>query len=105
MHWNSPDNTLPAMATRVLVETEEGSILFGRRVNSSNPAGWHWIDDLADGTLVVVATGPGQGTYQITGHHDLEGKDHDITELPAADLILQTCTDWGLGFSLATRIA
>jgi len=66
-------------------------------------AGWHYIDDLLPGTLIVITTGPAQGTYTATGNYDLQGKDHYTDELPAADLILQTCTDGGLGFTLATR--
>ena len=38
-----PDGELPEMAVRVLVETDEGSILFGRRVMHGE--GWRWIDD------------------------------------------------------------
>lgn len=66
-------------------------------------SGWHYIDDLLQGTIIVIATGPGQGTYTVTGNYDLQGKDHTADELPAADLILQTCTNTGLGFTLATR--
>lgn len=67
-------------------------------------AGWDYIDDLAIGTRVYIGSGPGIGLYEVTGSYDLYGKDHYIDAVPYADLILQTCTDWGLGFSLATRV-
>lgn len=45
MYFN-PDEKLPELAERVMVETEQGSVLFGRRViRQDNPQLWHWIDD------------------------------------------------------------
>lgn len=46
--WNeiSSDTPLPDLAVRVLVETEQGSLLFGKRVHAPTPTGgWRWIDD------------------------------------------------------------
>lgn len=46
MDWKNPENELPAMAKRVLVETEHGSHLFARRVvHPDNPQQFRWIDD------------------------------------------------------------
>jgi hypothetical protein len=42
--WQDPEATVPVLAKRVMVETEEGSLLFAKRVN--NPlGGTRWIDD------------------------------------------------------------
>lgn len=38
-------NDLPPLAKRVMIETEEGSILFAKRVNRADGQGVHWIDD------------------------------------------------------------
>lgn len=67
--WNDM-TTVPPMAERVLVETEEGSMLFGRRVidQASPQQGVHWIDDQSKpirspikAWRYVVASGETQG--------------------------------------------
>lgn len=70
--------------------------------------GWHWLDDLAVGTVVVVATGPCAATYEIVDHYwvppgtdTMTGDDH----LRGYDLALQTCvTSGGYGYSLGMRV-
>lgn len=44
MAWNNPETTLPELAKRVLVETKEGSMLFGKLVIGPNNK-QRWIDD------------------------------------------------------------
>jgi hypothetical protein len=43
MNWNNPDTNLPALAKRVVVETQEGSHLFAKLVK--RPGKNVWIDD------------------------------------------------------------
>jgi len=65
MELVNPATALPDLAKRVLVETQEGSILFARRVVSQyNPQQFVWIDDTSTpirseviGWKEVVATG------------------------------------------------
>jgi hypothetical protein len=46
MNFKNPAASLPPMAYRVLVETGDGSVLFGKRVVSpDNPQQYRWIDD------------------------------------------------------------
>ncbi len=72
-----------------------------------NNRGWQWLDDVAVGRTVVVATGPCAGRYRVTGHRWQPVKGGPVPGWmsdPAIDLVLQTCTATGLGFSLAVRI-
>lgn len=44
--WNSPVNSLPTLAQRVIVETAAGQMLFARRiVHPDNPQQYRWLDD------------------------------------------------------------
>ncbi len=46
MNWKNPDEELPKLAQRVLVETEQGSMLYARRVvRSDNIQQYQWLDD------------------------------------------------------------
>lgn len=44
MNWTLTEEQEPAMAKRVVVETQEGSMLFAKRVNRAG-GGTHYIDD------------------------------------------------------------
>ena len=70
--------------------------------------GWSWIDDIATGRVVTVATGPCAGRYIVYAHRHQRQKGGPIPSWmadPALDLVLQTCTGRsGMGFALARKI-
>lgn len=48
MEWLNPEDELPKLAERVVVETAEGSTLFAKRVvRPDNIQQFQWIDDHA----------------------------------------------------------
>ncbi|BCJ59579.1 hypothetical protein Jiend_30010 [Micromonospora endophytica] len=69
-------------------------------------AGWDWIDDLAQGTIVHVTTGPCAGRYRVVDNRWHARKGGPVPSwMGRFDLVLQTCTGAsGTGFSLAQRL-
>lgn len=70
--------------------------------------GWAWLDNVATGKTVVVATGPCSGRYVVYGHRHQQQKGGPIPGWmadPGLDLVLQTCTgSSGMGFALARKL-
>lgn len=69
-----------------------------------NNRGWSFLDDIANGTIVIVKTGPCVGSYKVVGHRNQKVKGGPVPSwMVQYPLILQTCTSSGLGFSLLVR--
>lgn len=68
-----------------------------------NHCGWHYLDNIPMGSHVVVKGTHEDGTYLVVGH-----KTQEHFNVPDwfknYDLVLQTCTKTGLGFSLGVKI-
>lgn len=74
-----------------------------------NHMGWHWIDDIPNGTIVVVETTAAKGRYVVIGHrtHPVKGGPTPrwIYNLPSNYLLLQTCRTKGMAFSILKPVA
>lgn len=98
----------PITAYRDQGAVDSGALVLWRQLpyllSGHEHMGWGWLDDIPVGARVVVTTGPATGEYTVVGHHwmDVQGG-----EMPAYfaefDLVLQTCTATGTGFTLAAR--
>jgi hypothetical protein len=72
-----------------------------------NTMGWAWMDDLRNGTVVKVTTGPCRGTYKVYARKSQARKGGPVPAWmsdPKLDLVLQTCKTRGMGFSLLRRV-
>lgn len=68
-------------------------------------AGWAWMSSVPVGTRIEVTAGPCAGTYEVYGHKGHDWRGGPVPEwMNGVDLVLQTCTPNGTGFSLARSI-
>lgn len=68
-------------------------------------AGWAWMSSVPVGTRIEVTAGPCAGTYEVYGHNGHDWRGGPVPEwMSGVDLVLQTCTPNGTGFSLARSI-
>lgn len=84
-------------------------VLFGvsptNLIAAHNDCGYGWLDNIPTGSIVIVTTGPAAGKYKVVGHKWLDEKGGRAPSwLGDYDLVLQTCTTHGTGFSVAVRI-
>lgn len=70
-----------------------------------NNKGWAWLDDMPNGSYVVVKTGPCAGRYKVVGHASVpyQGSPTRPAWMSKYAAIFQTCRATGSGFSLAVR--
>lgn len=85
-------------------------VLFGTNptnlIAAHNNCGYGWLDNIPTGSTVIVTVGPAQGTYRVVGHKWIGEKGGRAPAwLGNYDLVLQTCTDSGTGFSVAQRVS
>lgn len=76
----------------------------GRILAGHNFQGYQWLSRVPVGRTVYVISGPLAGTYRVYGHLYVGRQGGSIPDFGKADLVLQTCTGRGTGFSLAVRI-
>lgn len=67
--------------------------------------GWSWLDNMPNGSKVVVKTGPCAGTYRVVAHYWQETKGGPYPSwMGKYAAVFQTCTgSTGTGFSAAVR--
>jgi len=70
-----------------------------------NTMGWSYLDDIPNGSIVNVKTGPCKGKYKVVAHRSQSRKGGPVPSwMSNYDLVLQTCKTVGMGFSAAKRI-
>jgi hypothetical protein len=115
---SAPSNTAGVVLRPVTAFFNQATVDRGRLVTwATSPTcilaghdsmGWAWLDNVATGRTVTVATGPCAGHYVVYGHRHQRQKGGPIPGWmsdPGLDLVLQTCTgSSGMGFALARKL-
>jgi hypothetical protein len=67
--------------------------------------GWSWLDEVAPGTIIEVTCGDSAGTYEAVGNDYVDEQGGSMPGyFTEYDLVLQTCSGDGSGFTLARRL-
>lgn len=103
---NYKTNSQAVVDTGILVTWFDGSEGMGCMLAGHDVDGWFWIDDLAVGTFINVTQGPCAGNWKvITNRYERRSVDpYPWMWEQDGNLLLQTCNDYGYGYTIAQRI-